>query len=124
MSDTKLFIVPIAVDIVNGKYHTIVIEDNTAETGISLPYVINNTSEDIELQIQECILNYIRVNPSWLKINLYNKIRNRNNCTEIFYYFSLPYDAMDVVDQNKVAIINFDVICLNDSFLCNLKYRV
>lgn len=126
MSSTKLYIVPIAVDVINGKYYTIVINDENASNpmGVSLPFVENNTSLDIDLQIQNCISSYIHVNPEWLKINLFNRVRNNNNQLEIFYYFSVPYASLKIVNEIETAVINFDILCANDPFLCNLKYFV
>lgn len=124
MKETRLYAVPLAVDIINGKYYTIVIEDEEHKDDVSLPYVNNDTSMDIDLQIKECILKYIKVNPEWLKINLFNKIRNENDRLEVFYYFSIPYDHLKIVDETKAALINFDILCINDPFLCNLKYFI
>lgn len=126
MNSAKLYIVPIAIDVVNGKYYTIVVNDENDNnpSGISLPFIENNTSIDIDLQIENCISSYISVNPEWLKINLFNKIRNKNNQLEIFYYFSLPYGSLKVVNEKETAVINFDIVCAHDPFLSNLKYFV
>jgi len=124
MKDSKFFIVPIAIDVLNGKYYTIVVNDKDNPAGISLPYVINDFSSDISLLIKECISKHIKVNPEWLKINLYNKIRNKDNNLEIFYYFSIPYDSIKIVDPQEAALINFDLLCIDDAFFCHLKYFV
>lgn len=123
MNQTKFYIVPIAIDMVNGKYYTLVIKNETDDE-MSLPYVYNNYKEDVELQIKECLLDYIKVNPDWLKIQLYPKIRNKDNALEIFYYFSIPYDNITVIDENKTSLINFDLICNLDPILCNIKYFI
>lgn len=123
MNQTKFYIVPIAIDMVNGKYYTLVIKNETDDE-MSLPYIYNNYKEDVELQIKECLLDYIKVNPDWLKIQLYPKIRNKDNTLEIFYYFSIPYDNITVIDENKTSLINFDLICNLDPFLCNMKYFI
>jgi hypothetical protein len=124
VKDTKFFIVPIAVDMLNGKYYTIVINDTNNPSRLSLPYIINDFSTEISLQIKECILKYIKVNPEWLKINLYNQIRNKDNNLEIFYYFSIPYDNIKIVDPEESALINFDLLCMDDPFFCNFKYYI
>jgi hypothetical protein len=124
VKDTKFFIVPIAVDMLNGKYYTIVINDTNNPSGLSLPYIINDFSTEISLQIKECILKYIKVNPEWLKINLYNQIRNKDNNLEIFYYFSIPYDNIKIVDPEESALINFDLLCMDDPFFCHFKYYI
>lgn len=124
MKNTKLYIVPLAIDVVNGKYYTLVINDPDKPDGISLPFVYNNPEIDVDLQIKESILNYINVNPDWLKIGLFPKLRNKDNVLEVFYYFSIPYENIKIIDQNKAAIINFDLVSINDPFLSNLKYFI
>lgn len=124
MNKTKLYIAPIAIDIVNGKYYTLVINDDDSPAGISLPFIYNDGQSEIDLQIKECILSYISVNPDWLKIQLFNKLRNKNDSLEIFYYFSIPYNSLKIVDNEKAALISFDLLCAADPFLCNLKYFI
>lgn len=124
MNQVKLYIAPIAIDMVNGKYFTLVINDPDNPEGICLPFVLNDGKSDIDLQIKECILNYVSVNPEWLKIQLFNKIRNKNGTLEIIYYFSIPYNNIKIIDTNKAALINFDLLCATDPYLCNIKYFI
>lgn len=124
MNQIKLYIAPIAIDMVNGKYFTLVVNDPDNPEAISLPFIYNDYKSDVDLQVKECILSYININPDWLKIQLFNKIRNKNNNLEIFYYFSIPYDNIKIIDTDKAALVNFDLLCMNDLFLCNMKYFI
>lgn len=124
MNKVKIYFVTVAVDIVNGKFYTLVVNDDQEPHGVSIPYIYNDYETDVELLIKDKITEYLNVNPDWLKISLYNRIRNRNSNLELFYYFSVPYDAIKVVDPEKSALINFDVICAYDPMICNIKYFI